>query len=106
LNVPLLVRVDTSHAGTLPASQSLLSIDAPSVILSAMKKAEDDDSLVLRLYAAGQNVGETTLMLPRTATEAAETDLMERTTAPLAAQGNKLRLNFKPYEIKTVKIKF
>jgi alpha-mannosidase len=105
-NVPLLVHVDSSHAGTLPTAQSLLSIDAPSVILSAMKKAEDDDSLVLRFYAAGQNVGETTLTLPRAATEAAETDLMEHTTAPLAVQGNKLRLNLKPYEIKTVKIKF
>ena len=71
-----------------------------------MKKAEDDDSFVLRLYAAGQNVGETTLTLPRAVTEAEETDLMERTTAPLTAQGDKLRLQFKPYEIKTVKVRF
>jgi alpha-mannosidase len=106
LNVPLLVHVDTSHAGALPASKSFVSIDAPSVILAAMKKAEDDDWLVLRLYAAGQNVGKTTLTLPRAAAEAAETDLMERTVAPLTAEGNKIRLQFKPFEIKTVKVRF
>ena len=106
LNVPLLVRVETSHAGSLPATKSFVSLDAPSVILAAMKKAEDDASLVLRLYAAGQSVGETTLTLPRAVTEAAETDLMERTTAPLTAQGDKIRLQFKPYEIKTVKVRF
>ena len=106
LNVPLLVRVETSHAGTLPTAKSFVSIDAPSVILAAMKKAEDDDSLVLRLYAAGENAKEATLTLPRPATAAAETDLMERTTAPLTAEGDKIKLQFKPYEIKTVKVRF
>jgi alpha-mannosidase len=106
LNVPLLVRVETSHAGSLPATKSFVSVDTPSVILAAMKKAEDDASLVLRLYAAGESVGETNLKLPRAITEAAETDLMERTTAPLTVQGDKIRLQFKPYEIKTVKVRF
>jgi len=51
-------------------------------------------------------VGKTTLTLPRAAAEAAETDLMERTVAPLTAEGNKIRLQFKPFEIKTVKVRF
>jgi alpha-mannosidase len=105
-NEPLLVRAELNHEGTLPASHSFLAIDSPSVYLSAMKKAEDDDSTILRLYKLGGNEEETTVTLPKAGLEAVETDLMERNLSPVAIQENKLRIQIKPYEIKTIRVKF
>jgi alpha-mannosidase len=38
------------HPGSRPASASFLSVDAPNVIVSAVKKAEDGDDLIVRCY--------------------------------------------------------
>jgi alpha-mannosidase len=35
---------------SLPESMSFLSVSAPNVLVSTLKKAEDDDSLILRIY--------------------------------------------------------
>lgn len=105
LNVPLLARAETGHTGSLPAAKSFLSVEGPSIILAAMKKAEDDEGIVLRLYAAGENAKDAILSLPQAVKEAQETDLMERPLEPLTPEGNRLRLEFKPYEIKTVKVR-
>ena len=106
LNYPLLVRVEPNHSGELPAAQSLLAIDSPTVFLTAMKKAEDDNSLILRFYKLAGGVEETTITLPCAATEAVETDLIERPFSRLQVAANRVRVQMKPYEIKTVKVKF
>ncbi len=36
------------HGGTLPKANSLLSVDAPNVVVTAIKNAEDDDDLIIR----------------------------------------------------------
>jgi alpha-mannosidase len=38
------------HPGSRPASDSFLAIDAPNVIVSAIKQAEDSNDLILRCY--------------------------------------------------------
>jgi alpha-mannosidase len=106
LNNPLLVRVESNHEGPLPASQSFLTIGSSSVFLAGLKKAEDDNSTVLRVYKLGGEPEEVAITLPRFAAEAVETDLLERTTAPLSVEGNRIRLQIKPYEIKTIRVKF
>jgi alpha-mannosidase len=41
--------VDSRHAGTLPWEQSYLSVSASNVVATAIKRAEDDDRLIVRL---------------------------------------------------------
>lgn len=36
------------HGGTLPKSNSLLSVDAPNVVVTSVKNAEDNDDLIVR----------------------------------------------------------
>jgi alpha-mannosidase len=36
------------HGGTLPKANSLLSVDAPNVVVTAIKNAEDNDDLIVR----------------------------------------------------------
>ena len=106
LNYPLLVRVEPHHGGELPASNSFVAIDSPSAYLTAMKKAEDDGSIILRFYKLGGDAEQVTVTLPKAVAEAVETDLMEREISPLAVQGTRVSVPVKPYEIKTVRVKF
>ncbi len=50
LNDPLKAEQVFPHTGTLPAEHSWASIENPNVTLTAIKKAEDSDALVFRMY--------------------------------------------------------
>ena len=104
LNYPLLSRQEHPHAGNLPESHSFLQLPSENVILTAAKKAEDDNTLILRFYEwAGKDTNIS--VRPYAAVESAsETDLMERPTNSLTIQGGVITLHTKPYEIKTLKV--
>ena len=57
-------------------------------------------------YKLGGHEEQTTVTLPKTALEAVETDLMAKVPARVAIQENKLRARTRPYEIKTIRVKF
>jgi len=76
------------------------------VVVTAVKKAEDDGALVVRFYEWAGKEGDVKLQLPDGAQQASETDLMEKTTGALALQGKSVTIHTKPYEIKTVRIQF
>jgi alpha-mannosidase len=105
-NTPLqAVRAD-AHPGKLPASTSFLTLAGDNVVIGAIKKAEDDDDLVLRLVeTAGKNSNAVLKFSDHwKLAAAAETDLLELDPKPLAVGGNELALTLTPFEIKTVKV--
>jgi alpha-mannosidase len=71
-----------------------------------VKKAEDEDALVLRFYEWAGKEGEVVLHLPPGADSAVETDLMERPIGDLSVHDSAVSVHTKPYEIKTIKVKF
>ena len=72
------------HPGNRPLSASFLSVDAPNIVVSAVKKAEDGDDLIIRCYeTAGR---------PTTAT--LDVGLVNRRWTG----------NFHPLEIKTLRM--
>jgi hypothetical protein len=45
-----------AHVGVLPSEHSFVQVDSQNVVLTALKKSEDGDGLILRFYEwAGQN---------------------------------------------------
>jgi alpha-mannosidase len=106
LNVPLLAFVTTPHSGTLPASYSFVALEPANLVLTAVKKAEDDDALIFRFYEFAGRQTEAHLKLPPGATQAAETNLMEAPQHDLALQGSEAVLPTEPYEIKCIKVVF
>jgi alpha-mannosidase len=111
LNYKLTARPSQRHGGSLPVEHSFVRTEADNVVLTALKKSEDDDSMVLRFYEWAGREADVTLHLPAGAQSASETDLMERATADLAvnhlgANHDAVTVHTKPYEIKTVKVRF
>jgi alpha-mannosidase len=103
LNYPLWARMEPNHDGHWSAAQSFLGIDVPSVLLTAMKKAEDDDAIILRLYKLGGGPAEVALTPPNAVMEAAEVNLLEKEGSPLRIRDHRILLTIKPYEIETIK---
>ena len=108
LNYRPLPIVVEAHEGSLPASHSFVEIEPKNVILTAVKKAEGDDSLVFRFYEFEGKEAQVRLTLPEAALRAAETNLMEQTiqSLPLEGDGKEIALPVRPYEIRSVKVRF
>lgn len=97
-----------SHIGDLPAKQSLIRVTPQNLVLTAMKKSEDGDSLILRFYEWAGKDTQAKLTIPSGATKASETDLMEREDSATSSQpslrGNELGLTVGAYSINTVRL--
>ena len=106
LNYKLLAMQTGKHEGALPAEHSFVEVRAENVVVTAMKKAEDDDSIVLRFYEWAGRDTDVTIQLPPGAKSAQDADLMERPIADLPLQAGAVTVHTKPYEIKTVKVRF
>ncbi|MBZ5653757.1 MAG: alpha-mannosidase [Acidobacteriia bacterium] len=106
LNYQLFAMQTEKHDGALPPSHSFVQVGAENVVLTALKKAEDSDAIVLRFYEWAGSEGDVALQLPASARSASETDLMERSIADLPVKNETVTVHTKPYEIKTVKVSF
>jgi alpha-mannosidase len=106
LNYRLFSQQVEKHEGALAAQHSFVQIEADNVVLTALKKCEDDDSLILRFYEWAGKDGNVKLHLPPGARSISETDLMEKVTGALPLQEGAVVVHTKPYEIKTVKVQF
>jgi alpha-mannosidase len=106
LNYRLLSQQAAKHQGRLKDQFSFLEIPAENVVLTAVKKAEDEDALIVRFYEWAGKETEVKLQLPSAVQAASETDLMEKPVSDIPLQGNTLTVSTKPYEIKTVRIRF
>ncbi len=108
LNYPMVVMQPTVHAGPLPAAHSFVKLDAPNLVLTAVKKAEDDDGLLIRFYEWEGKPVNVRIEFPEPATSAVETNLMEKPDHELAlGDGERsVVVPTKPFEIKTVKVLF
>jgi alpha-mannosidase len=83
---PIPVIYQGIHRGNRPLSASFLSVDVPNVVVSAVKKSEDGDDLIIRCYKTAGRLAKTTLNL----------GLVNR----------RWSWNFRPLEIKTLRVPF
>ena len=99
LNVPVPV---TPGSG----SRSFLELSNPDIILDTVKRAEDGSGdLVLRLYESKRTTAACDILLRDGYGQAEETNLIEESAAPLPVEQNRIRLRFRPFEIKTIRLK-
>ena len=106
LNYKMIAVQPHKHEGKLPSEYSFVGVEPDNVVLTAIKKSEDDDSLILRFYEWAGKEADVKLHLPPGAQSASETDLMEKPIGELAVHNDSVTVHTKPYEIKTVKVRF
>ena len=96
-----------AHEGNLPSQHSFVSIAGDNVVLTALKKAEDSDALLLRLYEWAGKTVDVQISLPEGASGATLTDLMEKPEgATLSVANNQITIPVHPYEIVSVRVEF
>ena len=105
LNYPLLAQTTDSHAGD-GAVSSFLTLDSDRVVLTALKKAEDSDELIVRFYEFAGTKGDVRIEFARPITAAWETNLQEKPERQLKVEGKVVTVPTGAYEIKTVKLQF
>ncbi|MBI3947064.1 MAG: alpha-mannosidase [Armatimonadetes bacterium] len=101
-NVPLRVVPTHPHAGELPTEYSFLSVDSGDVFIEAVKRAEKEDALVVRLYEAHNTRGPVRLITTLPVKDAFLADLMEDPIRPVPVKDGEIRLEVKPFEIVTL----
>jgi alpha-mannosidase len=108
LNDPLMAqRIPARPHGDLPSAYAWAELDTDHVVLETVKKAEDDDAWVVRVYECKQyrsnGVG---IRFGQPIRKAVECNLLEEDESPVAFQDHQLTFAIKPFEIKSFKIWF
>ena len=108
LNVPLTETEVVNDSGIatlqLVTDMAFASVKGGAVI-ETVKKAEDSDDIIIRAY---EPIGARTMLSVQTVfdiSEAYECNLLEEEDKNIKITNNTLELSFKPFEIKTIKIK-
>lgn len=105
LNEPLIARVTTTHSGGLASARSYVSFSSPNLAMTALKKAEDDNSLVLRFYETDGKPCKATVTINMPARAVVETDILERPIGkPMPLKNKRFTANVGKCEIKTYKL--
>lgn len=99
LNVP----AESTAGGMAVQEYSFLQPDAANITVDAVKQAEDDEGIIVRLHEHGGVRGQVTFESAHEFSSCTECSLLEEPEKKLAA-GSSLTLDFKPYEIKTIKL--
>jgi alpha-mannosidase len=86
-------------------AESFASVDDPNLVLDTIKRAEDSDALVLRLYEAHGARGSARVRLAQPFESAVATNLLEDDGEPLVVEGREIVLPYRPHQILTVKVR-
>ena len=96
-----------AHDGALPAKHSFVGVIGDNVVLTAVKKAEDGDALLLRIYEWAGKTADVRIQLPEGATSASLTNLMEKPDGgTLAVADHRITVPVHPFEIVSVRVNF
>ena len=83
-----------------------LSVDKRNVVLETVKKAEDGDGIIVRLYEVENARTKVTLYCADAILSAEETNLLEQPAdGAIDVKENEISLTIKPYEIRTIRIR-
>jgi alpha-mannosidase len=94
--------IEPPHKGSLPRNHSFISVQPKNIILTTIKKAEDSDGIILRLYESSGKDTEAVLEVTDGLESAVETDLLEHKITKVSIEKGTLRIPLHKHEIKTI----
>tara|TARA_R110000868_G_scaffold76774_5_gene220545 strand:+ start:43841 stop:46537 length:2697 start_codon:yes stop_codon:yes gene_type:complete len=102
---PKVVVYPDPHKETmLPESLSFFNLDHDNVIISTIKKAEDDHSVVLRAYETDGDDVDVAISMFKPITKAHLTSLIEQPIKEINVDKHKIKLNLGHNAIETIKV--
>lgn len=106
-NAPLRAVATPAHEGALPAAASFVEVEPASMVLSAVKKAEDGKGLIVRVWHADDEAGEAAIRLFKTPSRVMRCNLAERDVEDLPVDDEGIvRVSVRSYEILTIRVEF
>jgi alpha-mannosidase len=105
VNFPLYAIPQKAQEGTLAPEYSLVSCDKENVVIETVKVAEDSDNIIVRAFETWNSKTPVALTFCDEILSATECNLMEEEDESVAFENNTLTATFKPFEIKTFKVK-
>ena len=104
LNIPMICKKAGENKGTLRNEYSFFTVDCDNVIFETAKKAECDDSIILRgcEYYNKRTTVNVNFGFP--VKKAYLCDMLENNIQELDVVNNTVAVDFKPFEINTIKI--
>ena len=108
LNAPL-VYLAAQKSDTPKTTQNTLAfvqMDCPHIVVETIKPAEDGDGLIVRLYEAHNQRGHATLTFIAPLRTAQECNMLEEPLSDLSVQGNSVAFAVRPFEVKTLRVRF
>lgn len=101
---PIALPLLANRPGSLPLERSFFEVDNASVFLEAIKHAEKEEAIIVRLYEAHNTRGSVTLTTSLPVRSAWYCDLMEKSLAEIPVSGGEMLLPIQPFEIVTIKL--
>jgi alpha-mannosidase len=105
LNAPLVTEVVKTTGGNHP-SGGFVSVDADNVVIDSIKKAEDSDDLIVRVYEAHGGRGCARMTFAHAPESVTECDLMEENDVAVELDGASISFDIQPWEIRTFKVTY
>ena len=84
--------------------RSLIEVDSPQVVVEAIKRAEDSDAVIVRLYEAWGGRCRARIRTSLPVTQAFLCDLLERNREEISIHDGQLELELEPFKILTLKL--
>ena len=105
LNVPLMVSCEEgSLSEKKEVEMSFAKVDAKNVIIETIKKAEDGNGSILRVYEYENKRTKAKISLNCNFNKVAECNLLEDDICNIKEEGNEFEFTINPFEIKTFRI--
>ena len=104
LNIPLQTAACNSQTGKLDQQFSFVEIDAENIIIESIKKAQDNEDIIIRLYEADGISSDCNIQFNLNVNDIHLTNLMEEKIKHLNVIDQKVTLDFKAFEIHTIRL--
>jgi alpha-mannosidase len=104
LNHPVIVRKVAAHPGALPKRWGLVEVSSPRLVIAAIQPGRDGRTLVRLYEATGQPVADATVRFATGVNAAHTANLLGDPGDALAVEADAVRLDFRPFEIRTIAV--
>jgi len=104
VNNPMYAMQIEKGSGKLPEEYSLVSTDCENIVIETVKKAEDSDRIIVRLYDCCKRRSAPVIKFGFNVKKAILTDMLENEITELSVKDNSVKIEVKPFEIITLSV--